>query len=362
MAKINPITGRPYANKVVIPQSYDAPIVEAKPEAAVAVALEEKEPEPVIVQSETKQAQDLKEVVDKVVNDISRTVDEDKWHNIQVDSTVLSLFMACPQKYKYVIVDKLKSVDGLSKSIIRGSVCHVALLEYWKIRIISDDYEEAKRKAIRTAKLELDREDKFSHEEKLDTLQNLLEFCNFIQPMSWIPLEAEKYFKVKVFEDEGLKLRIFLTGRIDLIIKTPQISILPIDVKTESERWFYTQMSNQFKMYAIACGTNMLGVQRVGFQSSIEAKDKFKLEILPFDQDILDEFKLISIPYWVKQMIVAHEDNFYPMNSTNCVHGPFKCTFSDAYNGGICNVSRNVREQKLARYFVIGKAWDPSDI
>jgi hypothetical protein len=158
-------------------------------------------------------------------------------------------------------------------------------------------------------------------------------------------------------------MRIYLTGRIDLIIKTPQIPLLPIDFKTESERWFYSQMSNQFRIYAIACGVNLVGIQRIGFQTSLEPKDKFKLDLLPFDQDILEEYKNEQIPHWGKMMLLAHEENHYPMNNTACVKGHFKCQFSDgAQNKGICNVSRTIREQKIARYFVVGEEWDPSKV
>ena len=93
-----------------------------------------------------------------------------------------------------------------------------------------------------------------------------------------------------------------------------------------------------------------------------EVVEKFKMEMLPFDQDILDEFRTVTLPYWVKQLMIAHEDNYFPMNPSNCVHGHFKCQFSDAYNGGICSVSRSVRAQKLSRYFVVGPEWDPADI
>jgi hypothetical protein len=286
----------------------------------------------------------------------------EKWTNIQVDSTVLSLFMGCPAKYDYVFNRHLVSIDGVSKSISRGSIVHDALLGYWKERIKSDNAQLAVQTGIRISKEGFSKDNRFTTDEVLDSLNTILEFMKYIQSSSWIPIEAEKYFKIKVFEDESIKLRIFITGRIDLIVKTPQLPILPIDVKTESERWFHTQMSNQFKIYSIACGTNLLGVQRVGFQKTLEAKDKFKMEMLPFDQDILDEFRTVTLPHWVKQLIVAHEDGFFPMNTTNCVHGHFKCQFSDAFNGGICNVSRQVREQKLQRYFVVGQEWNPENI
>lgn len=293
---------------------------------------------------------------------IIEEVDTEKWTNIQIDSQVLSIFMSCPHKYWLRIVRKFEPLGGQSDSIRRGLIIHSALLQYWKERIKSDNYQQAVKIALNQAKEEVNKDDKFSQEFKQETLFGFLEFLKFIQSLSWIPKEAEKYFKVKIIEDTEKKLRIFLTGRIDLILSSPQIPVLPVDVKTEAERWFYSQMSNQFRIYNLVCGTNLLAVQRVGFQKSLKPEEKFKMEILPFDPDILDEYRNVTIPYYVNKLIECHKTDYFPMNHTSCVHGHFKCEFSDAYNGGICNVSRSVREQKLARYFVVGEGWDPSKV
>lgn len=292
--------------------------------------------------------------------DIKLEQDTEKWTVVQVDSQVLSIFMSCPAKYNYVMNRRLIPIGGVSKSILRGSYVHDGNLTYWKYIIENGfNYEEAVKAALMTVKNKLAHDDKFSHEEKLDTLQGFLDFLKHIQSLSWIPIAAEKYFRIKAYEDPELKLRIYLTGRIDLILKSPQVALLPVDAKTESERWFHTQMSNQFKIYCIATKSNLLGVQRIGFQKGLEPKDKYKMELLPFDEDILEEFRTITLPHYVKQLILCHEDNFFPMNSTSCVHGHFACQFSDKYNGGICNVSRLVREQKIERYFKVGEEWDP---
>ena len=367
MAKYHPVTGKLI---VEIPQSYTEITTPVTPVTAAAVAIEEAPapeviPEVRVEVTEVVEIPVIKEVVKETVQELMPGVvktQEDKWTNIQVDSTVFTVFQACPQKYDYAFNQHLIPVDGLSNSINRGTYVHAGLLEYWKAIIAGENYEVASRAGVKTAKGMLDKNVKINAEYKLETLQTFLTFLNHLQGMNWIPLEVEKHFRIKAYEDESIRLRIYLTGRIDLIIKTPQLSKLPIDFKTESERWFYSQMSNQFKIYALACGTNLVGVQRVGFQEKVKIDDKFKLEMLPFDEDILEEFRTVTLPYWVKQMIIAHEENFYPMNGSSCVHGHFKCQYSDAYNGGICNVSRNVRQQKLERYFKKGEEWDPANI
>lgn len=289
---------------------------------------------------------------------------EDKWTVIQVDSQILSMFMSCPQKYDYIMNRNLIPIGGISKSIRRGTIVHDAALEYWKVLIEeSTNYEKAIRAALTKAKDSLSKQEDLDPDYKLDTLNGILEYLKYIQAQSWIPLAAEKHFRIKAYEDPNLKLRIYLTGRIDLILKSPQIPVLPVDAKTESERWFHSQMRNQFRIYCIATGSNILGVQRIGFQKTVEPKDKFKMEMLPFDQDVLDEWRETTLVHWVKQLLMAHETGYFPMNPTSCIQGHFKCQFSDGMDHkGICNVSRQVREQKLSRYFVKGESWDPENL
>jgi hypothetical protein len=269
--------------------------------------------------------------------------------------------MSCPFKYKLNFLDSLVPREGLSIWIRRGVIIHNALLEYWKVRLVADDYQEAVKKCLNRAKEDFAKDLEFEPDFKLESLQTLLQFLQHIQSYSWIPLAAEKHFRKLVYEDATLRLRIFLTGRIDLIVRTPQLPVIPIDLKTETERWFHSQMSNQFRIYCIATDTNLLWVQRVGFQKTLKPEDKFAIESIPFDPDILDEWKNNTLVYWVKQLIVAHEDSYFPMNTTNCIHGHFKCQFSDGNeHRGICNVSRVIRQQKLERYFVKTERWDPS--
>ena len=289
-------------------------------------------------------------------------VKEEKWTNVQIDSQILNTYMACPKLMDFRFNRKLIPVSGLSRSISKGQLSHIGAHNYWKSIIEGKDYQESSRIGIEATKNQIKEFSNIEPDDALDVLKNLVDFFKFIQNSSWIPLFVEKHFKIVLFEDPIIKLRIIYTGRIDLGLKTPQIPLIPVDMKSESERWFYSTMSNQFKGYSIACGTNVFGVQRFGFQKTLEPKDKFKMEMLSFDPDVLEEWRTITVPYHVKQMLINNEDNQWPMNTSNCIHGHFKCLFSDAYNNGICSVSREVREQKLSRYFTIGEDWDPEKV
>jgi hypothetical protein len=288
--------------------------------------------------------------------------EEEKWTNVQLDSQILSSFMACPQKMDYVFNRHLIPIGGVAPAFEKGQLAHIGLHNYWKKRIEIGDYQAAAKAALEKAKEESLKFKNLSSDDSLEVYMTLIDFFKFIQNSSWIPIATEQPFKFVAYEDPILRLRIILTGRIDLIVRTPQVKILPIDSKSESERWFHSQMSNQFKIYALACKSNILGVQRIGFQKTLKDAEKFKLELIPFDPDVLEEFRTITLPHFVKQLLIAQEEKFYPMNTTNCVHGHFKCQFSDGMDHkGICNVSRAVREQKLARYFTIGEEWNPME-
>jgi len=284
-----------------------------------------------------------------------------KWTTMMVDSQILSTFMACPRKCDFIFNRHLVPIGGVSKAIEKGQLAHIGLHSYWKARIHGLDYQKASIIAIDCAKTEALKFQNLDTDNALECLQNLVAFFKYVSNMPYIPVFVEQHFRFKAYEDPNLRLRIYLTGRIDLGLKFPSGLVIPVGNKSEGERWFYSIMSNQFKIYCLACNSNTLGVQRFGFQKSLQEKDKFKLELLPFDQDILDEFRYETLPYYCKQMLICREDNYWPPNNTNCVHGHFKCQFSDAYNGGICSVSRQVREQKLNSYFTIGEEWDPSE-
>jgi len=288
---------------------------------------------------------------------------EEKWTNVQVDSQVLSMLMSCPRKVDYVFNRHLVPISGVSKSILKGQLTHIGLHHYWSSIIAGDDYQTASIKGLDEAKKQSITFKNLDAEACLDVFQTLIQFFKYIQETStWIPIFSEQNFKFIAYEDPELKLRVILTGRIDLGLKTPQVPLIPVDNKTESERWFHSSLSNQYRIYALACGTRILGVQRIGFQKTLKPQDKFKMEMISFDPDALEEFRTVTLPYYCKQLLIYKEENYWPMNHSSCISGHFACIYSDKYDGGICHVSREIREQKLERYYVIGEEWNPSEL
>jgi hypothetical protein len=282
------------------------------------------------------------------------------WTTVELDSQVLTAFMSCPAFFNYRFNRHLVPVAGKSVSIEKGTLAHDGLHAYWKARIEGKDYQEAVTDAIEYAKQRALKMEALNPEDGLDVFKTLVEYFKFIVGLSWQPLFVEQHFRFLALEEESIKLRVYLTGRIDIGMRTPQLELVPVDNKSESERWYHSSMSNQFKIYVLACGVNQLGVQRFGFQKTLTPEEKFKMEMISFDPGALEEFRTVTLPYWVGQMLMCKKTDFWPMNTSSCIKGHFKCQFSDAYNnGGICSSSPDLREQKLMRFFREGEPWNP---
>src|SRR5687767_2311303 len=132
-------------------------------------------------------------------SELQVAADQD-WTVVQVDSSVLSMFMSCPTKYNYVMNRHLVPIGGVSKSILRGSYVHDGQLAYWKYIIENGwEYEAAIKSALSVVKDKLVRDPKFDHEEKLDIMQGFLDFLKHIRGLSLIPIAAEKHFRVKAY-------------------------------------------------------------------------------------------------------------------------------------------------------------------
>ena len=281
-----------------------------------------------------------------------------KFTTLMFDSQILSAFMACPREMDFRYNQHLVPVGGTSKSMERGTLTHEGLRTYYEGMKRGDDWSIMRLAAIEKIKEYAPTLDRLEGEDVIEVIRNMEEYMEFRKNDVFQVVFTERLFKKIIYEE--YPLRIVITGRIDMGVLEPNSSdkIIPWDHKSESEHWFYTALSNQFKMYALACNSNRLVVNRFGFQKTLKPDKKFKREDINFEPDVLDEFREEILPYYAKQMLIAIEDNYFPPNYTNCIKGHFACNFSDKHSGGICNVTRELRAEKIKRYF-IQKEWDP---
>lgn len=301
----------------------------------------------------------------EIIDGEIKTEIEDGWTNVKVDSQVFSAWMSCPRYMDYRYNRHLVPIAGPSHYILKGTLAHEGTHKFNVARIKGADWASAKAIGLQAARVKAPTLN-ISADDALDVYRLLEQFWEFKQSNAIyeIPLAAERTFTVLVYEDELLRLRIYLTGRIDYIFKliSGDGGIIPLDYKTESEKWFYSSMSNQFKFYAIATKSNSVVIQRLGFQTSKKPEEKFKTETISFDPEVMDEMINVIIPETCKNMLIAIEEKKFLPNTTNCIHGHFACMFSDKYNnGGICSISPKIREEKIARYFSVGQEWSPEN-
>jgi len=287
-------------------------------------------------------------------------VEKEKWTTLQFDSQILSAFMACPREMDYKYNQHLIPIGGPSKSMQKGTLVHEGMKSYYTGMQQGNYHDVNRLLAIDKIKEQSVTQERLESEDIADIFRAFEEYWEFRKNDVFNVVFVEQLFKKIIYEK--FPLRIVLTGRIDLgISDASRINgITPWDHKSESESWFYSALNNQFKIYALACDSPTLVVNRFGFQKTVKPEKKFARETLNFEVDVLEEFKEEILPYYAKQMLIAMEDNYFPPNYTNCIKGHFSCNFSDKHSGGICNITRELRAEKVKRYF-IEREWDPKN-
>lgn len=284
---------------------------------------------------------------------------EGNWVNLMFDSQILSTFMSCEREMDLRFNQHLIPIGGVSKAFEKGTLAHHGLARFYSLMQQGIDYPTRKAQGREAMRKLFPTLNSLEGEDLVLVLNTFDEYCEYRKNDVFQVMFVERLFRFIAYE--VFPLRIILTGRIDLgILESGARTIIPVDHKSESESWFYSTLSNQFKIYTLACSSSRLIVNRFGMQTSKAAKDKFKREDLNFDEDVLEEFKNEVLPFYAKRMIIANEDNYYAPNYSSCQKGHWGCIFSDKYKGGICNVDRKMRGQKIQSYFK-AQEWNPAD-
>ena len=94
-------------------------------------------------------------------------------------------------------------------------------------------------------------------------------------------------------------------------------------------------------------------VNKIGFQKTLKAQDKFTRAPVSYTMDRLVEWQTVILPYYAKMMLMYQESGYWPPNFTHCENKYGMCSFKD-----VCEADRNLREETLGQNFVIGKKWD----
>jgi hypothetical protein len=158
-----------------------------------------------------------------------------------------------------------------------------------------------------------------------------------------------------LYEDD--EVRIHMAGKIDLLYSDEKHENMPLDHKTHDRESEVLRMSNQFKNYSYAVKSNYLTVNRIGFQKTLKAHEKFKRPMLSYDDLLLEEWKENVIKVVFHYLRCAAE-NSWPMNETSCDKYHRRCEYYD-----VCDSSgKEAKFYKLNANYITAEPWDVSKV
>lgn len=143
---------------------------------------------------------------------------------------------------------------------------------------------------------------------------------------------------------EGLK--IIYEGIIDLIARYPGWGGITAvtDHKTSKRRQTASFLSNQFLGYGWSWELPDVVVNKIGYQKSLPAAERFKRQLLHVPKQITQEW-LTQAVYWTHELVKYYETGYFPPNFTSC----------DKYSGCIfkpvCESIPEVRQFKLETFY-----------
>jgi hypothetical protein len=296
------------------------------------------------------------------------------------DATVFSTLMGCARLVDLRHNHNFAPSGGKSNSLEAGSLTHKILEVYYKLMIAGLKREQAIGHAMIAGQLYisgcphcadgLNQQPACKHQPKeypglVNTpehnekykvgwrwvLKTCEQYFDFYKNDAWIPLAAEAVKGEVLYEDD--EISVLWKSKLDLIVDTNQDGIMSIDHKTFKQRRDKNSLSNQFIGQCLLLKTRKVLVNKIGFQTSLDVKERFTREVVNYSADRLLEWQTEILPYYAYMYVQHVESGFWPPNFTHCmtIYGP--CEFVP-----VCEANRNMREEVLRNDYVIVPAWD----
>lgn len=281
--------------------------------------------------------------------------------NIIFDSQILNSVQLCALRTKYMFHDDLQPPEKATP-LEEGDLLH-QMFEMYNLGLIAGNNQELLYDNVKWQALV----DKcVAHGESVAPAMNLIpaeisevifqftEYVKFTRMDGVIVLEAERPFMVELFNDDTL--RVLYTGKIDRVTNTPHYGVCARDYKKTARHQTPTPLSNQFTGYAYATGSQVVMVDKVGFQKTLPPEKRFITYPIYYTKDSLQEWKDDTI-WWARQYAFYIETGTWPRNRTSC----------DKYSGclylDICQTATGeAREHIIKTKYIVGEKWDPTAV
>lgn len=277
--------------------------------------------------------------------------------SIIIDSQLLSGLQRCATRVNFYFNNDLRTAD-VPGALQRGILIHHFLGAMYKARkdsgnrkdLLSCANEALEKTKPETAHLTISEID-------INNVFRSLE--QYVEMYKFEPIEVmyvEEPFALELYKNEEEDLRIIYVGVIDLIAKLQGQDEKVYDHKSQSRRSDFLALDDQFEGYATAAQKNMLTVNVIGLQTSVDPKEKMRRIPLSYTPFLLERWKNHVI-WWVKQYMVYTLNNEWPENHQGCN----KFSLCEFYS--ICtSASDAARAWKLKSEFIIGEKWDPTKV
>lgn len=296
-----------------------------------------------------------------------------------MDSQILTLLMSCPAKYDLRHNQLLVPSAGKSNALECGSLAHCVLEFYNKALIAGFDRTKAIEQGFEAAKEYLlpyaptnnyikdvdhvgvqntpEESGKYEINGRQKELigwkyvfATMQEYFDHYRNDSWTPIAAEDVRGKILYEDSDI--RILWKAKFDQIDDSP-IGIISTDHKTMNQRRETLDLNNQFMGQCFLLNSRQVRVNKIGWQKSLKANEKFERVLIPYSIDRLAEWANEIVPHYARMLVAFNEANYFPMNFTACETKYGFCEYKSIHQA-----DRGMRADVSRIEFIQGKAWD----
>jgi len=280
-------------------------------------------------------------------------IEQTKKMNVILDASQYDMFLLCHKRFDYRY-NMNKTLPIKAVPLDKGLLVHIACETYYEALRTGAKYDWAVNTALMKCKAAGAKSD--LDNDILNVVYSTMEhyFDHWrVADQQFEIVAVENPFLYLLFEND--EIRIYMAGKIDLIVSDNKYTNLPYDHKSFERTSPINEMSNQFKNYCNAINSNTLIVNRIGFQKTLPAEQKFLRVPVQYDHLKIADWKE-NVVLNVMEYIECRITDKWPMNETSCDKYHRQCEYYE-----LCNSSgQEAKDFKLGINYVDAERWDVS--